>query len=177
MNELEQQMRLEIQLLKKSLIRLQARVKNLEASSTKATLDRYHLLRVKNRDELSDQYITQAMGYLDLSPDKAYQTYNEQDKDFIILDVSAKDYVPYQNIKEAKKIPLEELAENIHHFKNKTQHILVISEKGVRSIHACRLLNEHGFFYLSNISGGYKFWPGFRLSYDHEDFDNFLKEA
>ena len=63
---------------------------------------------------------------------------------------------------------------------NHSQSIFVISEKGVRSILACKILNRFGFYNLSNISGGHKFWPGHKVN-DHfdefDDFDEMLREA
>jgi rhodanese-related sulfurtransferase len=40
--------------------------------------------------------------------------------------------------------------------------VLVISENGTTSILACEFLNQMGFYNINNISGGYKFWPGYR---------------
>jgi len=174
---MEQALRLEIKKLQASLSSLQERVERIELTSGRSIVDRYHLLRVKNKEELSDQYIIQGMGYLDLSPDKAFRVYGEQNKDFIILDVSSESYTPFKPLEEARKIPLESLEERVHELTNRAQSIFVISENGTKSILACKLLNQHGFFNLNNISGGYKFWPGFRLSYDHNEFDDFLKEA
>lgn len=168
----------EIKQLKKEILILKKKVEVLCGQSQHRTLnERYQLLRIKNKDELSDQYILNGMGYLDLSPDKAFRLYNEIDKDYILLDVSSESYTPFKDLKEARKIPLEKLKENLHLLANKNQSIMIISEKGVRSILACKILNKFGFYNLNNISGGYKYWPGFRLSYDQHDFDDFLKEA
>lgn len=163
--------------LQKQIEILKLRLIKLEKQRAQSPLNRHHLVRVKNDEELSDEYILKAMGYHDLSPEKAYRLYEQSDIDFILLDVSDKDYVPFREFPESRKIPLEELSSRTHELKNKNQNIFVISEKGVRSILACHILNAHGFYYLSNISGGHKFWPANQLSYDHDDFDEFLKEA
>lgn len=178
MGKLEIDLSNEIKQLKKELLLLKKKVDGLNNQFQYKTLnERFHLLRVKNNDELSDQYILNGMGYLDLNPDKAFRLYNEIDKDYILLDVSAETYTPFKELKEARKIPLEKLEDNLHLIANKNQSIMIISENGVSSILACKILNKFGFYNLNNISGGYKYWPGFRLSYDHHDFDDFLKEA
>ena len=58
------------------------------------------------------------------------------------------------------RIPLEELATRYSELQSKTTPILIISEKGLRSIQACELLVKKGYFNINNISGGYQFWPG-----------------
>lgn len=161
----------QIQELKRQTILLNKKVERLES------LDRFHLMRIKNNDELSDQYILNGMEYLDLSPEKAYRIYNDIDKDFIVLDVSDKNYVPFKKLPESRFIPLEQLEDKVHEFTNKALCIFVISETGVRSILACKILNKAGFFNVNNISGGHKYWPGNHLSYDDHGFDDFLKEA
>ena len=142
--------------------------------------ERFQLLRIKNNESVSDQYIISGMGYLDLSPEKAYRSYKDNNQNFIILDVSNKDYNPYKEMYEVTKIPLEDLKQRSHEIMNKSQSIFVISEKGVRSILACKILNELGFYNLSHISGGHKYWPGHRVNDDFDDFDgidDYLKEA
>lgn len=125
-------------------------------------IEKAHLLRIKNKEELSDEFILSNRSYYDLSPIKAYEIYSDKDKDFILLDVSKKDYQPYHELSETTKIPLEELAIRHNEIVNKNVSILVICENGVRSIMACELLNRCGFYNVNNISGGYKFWPGFK---------------
>lgn len=125
-------------------------------------VERSHLLRIKNKEQVSDDFILRGLGYYDLSPENAYEIFEDKNRDFIFLDVSKKDYRAHDEIAEAIKIPLEELAIRHNEIVNKNVSILVISEKGVRSILACELLNRCGFFNVNNISGGYKFWPGFK---------------
>lgn len=167
----------EIEILKKMVRVLQQRVIHLEQEGGRSQLEKVQLLRVKNQEELSDQYLLDSTGYLDLSPDKAFEMYNNKNIDFVLLDVSVDEYTPFKTLKEAKNIPLEELENKIHELPSKKRHFLVISERGARSILACKILNEYGYYHLSHISGGYKFWPGFRLDYDRSDFDDFLREA
>ena len=45
----------------------------------------------------------------------------------------------------------------------RTTPILIISEDGTKSILACEFLVKRGFYNCNNISGGYKYWYGFRL--------------
>ena len=126
------------------------------------SIERAHLLRIKNGDQLSDDYILNGRAYNDMSPEIAFDYYNQQDINYILLDVSEKGFSPISELPEAIKIPMHEL--NIRHKEiiNKATPILVISENGTTSILACEFLNKMGFYNVNNISGGYKFWPGFR---------------
>ncbi len=127
------------------------------------SIQRNHLIRIKNHEDISDDVILTGRPYNDLSPEKAYQIYQNPDLDYFLLDVSREEYKPERNLKEAIKIPLEELEERCFELVNHTTPILVISEQGVRSIQACELLIKKGYFNINNVSGGYKFWPGFKL--------------
>lgn len=125
-------------------------------------IERSNLVRVKNGEELSDDFILKGRTYYDLSPEKAFELYSNPDIDFVLLDVSLKDYQNFEALPEAIKIPLEELAIRHNEIKNKNVSIFVMSENGVRSILACELLRRCGFHNINNISGGHKFWPGHR---------------
>jgi rhodanese-related sulfurtransferase len=124
--------------------------------------EKHHLIRIKNGDQLPDDYILRGTNYIDLSPEKAFEFYNDNDKDFILLDVSKTDHSPAQDFQEVTKIPLEELEMRASSLTNKGACIFVICESGVRSILACHYLHSLGFYNLNNVSGGYKFWPGLR---------------
>jgi rhodanese-related sulfurtransferase len=149
--------------LKRKVDKLENHIQFLESHITEAiTIEKYHLMRIKNGDELSDDFIVKGLSYLDLSPEKAFNIYNQKDRDFILLDVSVSGFEAFAEIPEAKKIPLEDLERNTHKIPGRHKSILVISEDGVRSIQACKKLSSLGYYNLSNISGGYKYWPGFR---------------
>jgi rhodanese-related sulfurtransferase len=123
-------------------------------------LQRNHLLRIKNGEDLDDNMILLGRPYNDLSPARAFQIFNNPDVDYYILDVSSKGYEG-ERLDEALKIPLEEL--NIRHAEipSKTIPILCISENGLKSIQASEMLVKKGFFNINNVSGGYQCWPGF----------------
>ncbi len=123
-------------------------------------LSRNHLIRIKNNEPLDDSMVLLGSPYNDLSPQRAYELYSNVDLDFMVLDVSAKEYKAPIALDSVVKIPLEELSVRYAEITNKTTPILVISEKGVRSIAACELMVKRGFFNMNNISGGYEFWPG-----------------
>jgi rhodanese-related sulfurtransferase len=162
----------EISQLRSLVKRLEERVYDLEAKlEDSKSLEKSHLLRVKNQDELSDDYILKGHKYLDLSPEKAFRLYNDFDNDFILLDVSKPIFQPFQELPEVRKITLEDLEMSSHLIGGKGKSIYVISEDGVRSILACKILNKLGFVNLNNISGGYKFWPGYRTISPTEDGD------
>lgn len=122
-------------------------------------LQRNHLVRVKNGEDLSDDQILLGCPYNDLAPSKAYELFSNESRDVILLDVSMKGFSPENRPDNAIIIPLEDLNTRYSDIQNKTTPILVISEEGVRSIIACESLIRKGFFNLNNISGGYKFWP------------------
>lgn len=125
------------------------------------TLQRNHLIRVKNGEDIDDSMILMGSPYNDLSPQKAHTTFNNPDMDFLVLDVSSESFKPKERLTGAIHIPMEELDRRYAEIQNRTTPILVISEKGLRSIQACELLIKKGYFNINNISGGYKFWPDF----------------
>lgn len=142
---------------------LEKRLNRLEkATDDEFQVQKCQLMRVKNGDYLSDDYVLNGRSYSDLSPEAAWDLYNQRDLDFILLDVTQKSYYPMEELPEAINIPLEELNLRVREIVNKATRVIVISEDGTRSILACEMLNRHGFYNVSNISGGYKFWPGFR---------------
>lgn len=117
------------------------------------------MVRIKNGERLPDDFVQNRRRYNDLSPEKAHNLYQEEDTDFMLLDVSAEGFQAQSELPEAVKIPLEELAYRLQEVGNKTANLLIISEDGTRSILACELLNKLGYFNINNISGGYKYWP------------------
>jgi rhodanese-related sulfurtransferase len=124
-------------------------------------LQRNHLVRVKNGEDIDDNMILMGRPYNDLSPQRAWAIYNNPNLDFILLDVSHKTEVQtLTKIPEALCIPLEELHVRFVEIPSKTTPILIISENGLRSIQACEALIKKGFFNVNNISGGHEFWPG-----------------
>lgn len=124
------------------------------------TLQRNHLIRIKNGQEIDDAMILMGKPYNDLPPQRAFQIYNDNDMDFMLLDVSGAHIPESERLKGSINIPLEELRERTGEILSKTIPILVISERGLRSIQACEILVQKGFFNLNNISGGHEFWPG-----------------
>ncbi len=150
---------------------INSRLSNIEKQLThmdekidlSVSIQRNHLIRIKNGEDISDEVLLTGRPYNDLTPEKAYELYKKMDIDFILLDVTREDYEVERVLPEAIKIPLESLPERYSELINHTTPILVMSEEGVRSIQACELLIKKGYFNVNNISGGYKFWPGFRI--------------
>lgn len=126
------------------------------------SLQRNHLIRVKNGQDIDDSMILYGRPYNDLSPQRAFEIYNDPDMDFLLIDVSYNEMSASEQLAGAIHIPLEELNSRCHEIINKTTPILVISERGLRSIQACEILVKKGFFNLNNISGGHEFWPSKR---------------
>ena len=123
------------------------------------SLQRNHLIRVKNGEYIDDSNILMGRPYNDLSPQKALSIYNNPDLDYIILDVTKSDYVAPLKLDGVIKVSLEDLNTRYAEIQSKTTPILIFSEQGLRSIQACEMLIKKGFFNLNNVSGGYRFWP------------------
>ncbi len=146
---------------------INSRLNNIEKNITRMdekldfsiTLQRNHLVRIKNGEELDDNMILMGRPYNDINPQKAWSIYNNPNIDFLVLDVSQKSFQG-NRLKEAIQIPLEELHVRFVEIPSKTVPVMIISENGLRSISACELLVKKGFFNINNISGGYEFWPG-----------------
>ena len=130
------------------------------------TLQRNHLIRVKNGEELDDNMILMGRPYNDLSPQKAWAIFNNPNIDFYVLDVTLKSFQATR-LEGAIHIPLEELNMRFVEVPSKTVPIMIISENGLRSIQACEMLVKKGFFNINNISGGYEFWPGNKKESDN----------
>lgn len=122
-------------------------------------LQRNHLIRIKNGEDLDDNTILYGRPYNDLTPQQAFDIYNDHDADFILVDVSHKDYKPPRQLDGIIRIPLEELDRRYVEIHSRTLPVLLISESGLRSIQASELLVKKGFFNINNISGGHQFWP------------------
>lgn len=129
------------------------------------TLQKNHLIRIKNGDYISDRMILESMPYNDLTPQKAFEIYNDTELDFIVVDVS-KEGTVHNQLKGSIHIPLEELKMRHAEIPNRTTPVLIISEKGLRSIQACELLVQRGFYNVNNISGGHIYWPKDQEFYD-----------
>lgn len=123
---------------------------------------RCHMMRIKNGEKLSDEYILTGKLYNDYSPEAAYEFYTQYDQNYILLDITEKNFQAPEELPEVTRIPFSELAFRVKEIVNKAIPILVISEDGVNSILACEMLNRFGYYNVNNVSGGYKFWPAFR---------------
>lgn len=154
----------QLQDFEKHIARLEERVLQLEQHIEHLNqIQRNHLIRVKNHEQVSDDFILNGRKYQDLSPEKAWKLYCDKDFDFILIDVTAKDFQPERKIPEALHIPWDEFRDRFFEISSKTTPILVISEDGTNSVLACEFLVKRGYFNCNNVSGGYKFWKGFQL--------------
>ena len=153
----------QLEIFESEINRLEGRILELEQRIEQLiSVERNHLMRVKNREELSDDFIVQGRKYQDLTPEKAWKLYQNKDYDFIILDVSSESYNG-PRIPRSLHIPWEDFRNDFTQIQSRSIPIFVICEDGSRSILACEFLVKHGFYNCNNISGGYKFWKGFRL--------------
>jgi rhodanese-related sulfurtransferase len=144
--------------------RLEGRILELETRMHKMLeIERNHLIRIKNGEEIPDEFVQNGRAYLDLSPDKAWRLYRNPDFDFILIDVTPKDYEGHKRLPEALHIPWEDFSDRFMEIQSRTTPILIISEDGATSVLACEFLVKRGYYNCNNISGGYKHWKGFRL--------------
>lgn len=151
----------QLQIFEDEFERLENKILELEHRMLQMhKVHRSHLIRIKNHEELSDEYVHFGKTYQDLSPEKAWKLYQNPDFNFILVDVSSADYRPPQFIPEAVRMPWEEFPELSLALHSDTTPIFVISEDGTKSVLACELLVKRGFYNCSNISGGYLFWKG-----------------
>jgi rhodanese-related sulfurtransferase len=155
----------QLQSFEKEIEFLNARLLELEQKTEQMIqVERNHLIRIKNHEEVSDDFIQHGRRYQDLSPEKAWKLYCDKNYDFILVDVSEKNFSPPRKISEAIHIPWEEFPDRFMEISSKTTPIMIISEDGTKSVLACEYLVRRGFFNCNNISGGYRFWKGFQLS-------------
>lgn len=153
----------QLQNFEQEMDRLEGRILELEQKMEQLIMvERNHLIRVKNNEEVSDDFIQQGKRYHDLAPEKAWKIYQNNNFDYIIIDVTEEDYEG-PRLPEALKIPWSEFRERFIEIQSKTTPLLVISEDGANSVLACEFLVKRGFYNCNNVSGGYKFWKGFRL--------------
>lgn len=144
--------------LERQLMRMQ------EDMDKKFAVQRNHLVRLKNHEELSDDFLLNGRAYYDLSPEKAWKLFQDKNLDFVFLDVSHKDHHPEgTRPRETVHIPLEELELRYKELPNHSTPLFIISEEGLRSVLACDFLTTKGYYNCNNISGGWKYWPGHRL--------------
>ncbi|MBT7608209.1 MAG: hypothetical protein HN576_00535 [Bacteriovoracaceae bacterium] len=147
---------------------INSRLSNIEKNIAKLdekvefsiALQRNHLLRIKNGGFIDDNMILMGTPYNDINPKRAYQIWNNPDSDFFLLDVTSDTFNSDLRIDEAVHIPLEQLSRRYCELQSKTTPILIISERGLRSIQASEMLVRKGFYNINNISGGYEFWVG-----------------
>ena len=84
----------QLQTFEKEIARLEGRILELETSINKLIeIERNHLIRLKNGEQLSDDFVQNGRAYLDLSPDKAFKMYRNPNFDFILIDVTSIDFL------------------------------------------------------------------------------------
>jgi rhodanese-related sulfurtransferase len=152
----------QLQQFEEQFSRLETRILQLDLKiENLVNIQRNHLIRLKNQEEVSDEFIMNGRSYQDLSPEQAWKLYSDQNFDFILIDVSSRNFHPAQRIPEARHLPWEDFLHGSLDILNKTTPLLIISEDGTRSILACEFLVKRGFYNCNNISGGYEYWKGF----------------
>ncbi|MCK5882776.1 MAG: rhodanese-like domain-containing protein [Bacteriovoracaceae bacterium] len=151
-----------INIISERLDDIEKRIGELEKmSGLELSIIRNHLVRVKNGEPLDDHFLLTGAPYRDISPGDAIAIYQNPDSNYFFLDVTEAGFNHEMRIEEAINIPLSELPRRFTEInKDKAIPIMVISENGLGSIHACELLTGKGYYNLNNISGGYEHWQG-----------------
>ncbi len=122
-----------------------------------------NLIRIKNNQYISDQYILNMNPYIDISAYNAYELFLDENAQYWIIDVESKDYKRPVNLNSVIKIPLEDLEKSLDKIPSKTAPIYIISKDGIKSINACETLVKNHFYNCCNISGGYEKWPDIKV--------------
>ena len=75
----------------------------------------------------------------------------------LFIDVRRKDEYDAGNIERAINLPVDEIKSRLHAIPKDT-NIFIYCEAGLRGYLAQRILRQHGFDNVFNLSGGYKTW-------------------
>jgi rhodanese-related sulfurtransferase len=152
--------------------RLVARVASLEARvmrmeerhARELAIQREHLVRIKNSEDLPDHHIRSGAAYRDLDPQAAWKLFQRADRDHVLVDVSSQGFEPRgKRPAECLRIPLEQLEARRDELPAGGVPLMIISEEGLRSVLACEFLVRHGHYSCENVSGGWQHWPGHAL--------------
>ena len=128
-------------------------------SSKELQITREHFLHSRSGIPLKDWNIKDGSGYIDLTPQQAYEIYQNPNSIYTVVDVSEVQSPENFRFDNLIHCPLDQIESRIDELKSLTGVLLIISENGVRSIIACHKLVKNGLYHSLNISGGYEFWP------------------
>jgi len=78
----------------------------------------------------------------------------------VLLDVRTQREYAHEHIPGSVLIPLQDLDRRVREVPAGKVPVAVVSERGSRSLSACRLLAEHGLPSLHHLEGGLERWPG-----------------
>lgn len=95
-----------------------------------------------------DYDVADATLLLDLYPDEA-----------VVLDVRQPEEFREGHIPGSVNIPLDELEAGRHRELSRSAHILVVSQRGIRSARASQFLIDNNFHFVYNLLGGLEEWP------------------
>ncbi|BBH21033.1 hypothetical protein Back11_23780 [Paenibacillus baekrokdamisoli] len=71
-----------------------------------------------------------------------------------IIDVREPEEWEYYHLEQSTLLPLETIPNRLNEFNSNGKPIYIICAHGVRSVAACRYLNERGYGSLRNVVGG-----------------------
>ena len=76
----------------------------------------------------------------------------------ILIDVREQDEWDEGHIEGAHLFPLSKLMQGEIPSLDKNQDVIIYCKGGVRSLQAAHILQQRGYPYLTNVSGGYDLW-------------------
>ncbi|MFO7978025.1 MAG: FAD-dependent oxidoreductase [Bacteroidales bacterium] len=82
---------------------------------------------------------------------------NTSKENSVLLDIRTPDEFALGTISNAISIPIDELRERLDEIP-RNKRIIVFCGVGLRGYVACRILSQHGFEQVENLSGGIKTW-------------------
>ncbi len=111
------------------------------------------VLSVLNEMKIATQRFT------GLTPARAVQLMNNEEDNFLVLDVREPGETAGGKITKATQIPVGSVGQRIGELeKHKGKHVIVYCKNGTRSGSACKDLSKAGFEHIYNLSGGLTAW-------------------
>jgi len=149
-----------IKKLTNKIKQLEQKILKLEQELVKdSAIINTNIIRLKNNYEVNDQAILEKSSYIDITAFKAHEIFQEDDSQFMILDICDSNFERPCQLPGVVNIPFDELSEKLKDIPSKTMPIYILSERGINSIHACEILSKKGFYNTYNVSGGYEKLP------------------
>ena len=97
--------------------------------------------------------------FTSLTPALAVQLMNNEEDNFLVLDVREPGETANGKIAKATQIPVGSIGQRISELdKHKEKHVIVYCKNGTRSGIACKDLTKAGFDHVYSLNGGITAW-------------------